>query len=222
MIDSTHLASAFVLGLMGGAHCIAMCGGIIGALSLGVDARRTSYRLWLLVLYNMGRLAGYSLIGALLFITLVPAQYLVSLWVFRLIAGFIMIVSGLYLGGWWLGLQKLEALGQHAWQYIQPLTRRCLPVDKPYKAIMLGFLWGWLPCGLVYTALALSSTAASVQQAMLTMLVFGIGTLPAVLGSGIVANTLKLWLQKPWLRTLFAIVIIIMGVVTMAMAHPLG
>ncbi len=136
----------------------------------------------------------------------------------RLLAGLLMISMGLYLAGWWLGLARLEKLGGFFWRYIQPLGKKIFPVTSVSKALLLGVVWGWLPCGLVYTSLVFSATQASPVNSSLTMLVFGVGTLPTLMVSGFFAEELKRLLQQKGLRQLVGVLIIMFGLWTAANA----
>ncbi|RYZ97250.1 MAG: sulfite exporter TauE/SafE family protein, partial [Moraxellaceae bacterium] len=181
MIDLAILLSLFTLGLVSSAHCIGMCGGIMGALSMAVPANARARRWMILVAYNLGRITSYALMGLLAGFFAEQFAALGGGSVLRVLAGVLLIVMGLYLADWWRGLTKLETLGRYLWVYIQPLGKRLMPVSTIPKALLLGALWGWLPCGLVYTALAMSMTQPAPTLAASSMLAFGVGTLPAVL-----------------------------------------
>ena len=81
-----------------------------------------------------------------------------------IVAGLFMVALGLYLGGWWFGLSRLEEAGGRIWRRIEPLGRRFLPVTTPYRAFALGLVWGWLPCGLVYSVLIWAMAAADYRR----------------------------------------------------------
>ncbi len=210
--------TAFGLGFFGGAHCIGMCGGIMGALSFAVPEANRGARLALLLSYNLGRITTYTLMGALLGALggVVSGGHGMS--VLRLLAGVLLICMGFYLADWWRGLSYLERVGHSLWRHLQPLGQRLMPVTSAPRALLLGAVWGWLPCGLVYSALAYATATATPFEAGATMLAFGLGTLPAVLASGIFAQRLKSVIQRRQLRTLFALAIIGFGVWTIAAA----
>jgi sulfite exporter TauE/SafE len=182
------LLSAFLVGLLGSTHCLGMCGGIVGSLTLGIrpELRRSPWILMpYLLAYNSGRIASYAVagtvagaIGAGAF-GLMPSSSV--RWTVKLFTGGFLIALGLYLAGWWPGLQRLEQWGGVLWKRIEPLGRRLLPVDHPLKALTFGLVWGWLPCGMVYTVLAWSLTSGSALNGALLMIAFGIGTLPMLL-----------------------------------------
>ena len=125
-------------------------------------------------------------------------------------AGF-MIALGLYLANWWRGLAVLEKLGHKLWRHIQPLSKRLFPIRTPFQAYLLGLLWGWLPCGLVYAVVAWSLTTGNAYAGAILMLGFGLGTLPAMLIAGKVFSLLKDWVKSPLVRTSAGVMIIAFG-----------
>ena len=210
-MDVASLAVAFSLGILGGVHCIGMCGGIIGALSMATRADQHRKRFFLIVTYNIGRIASYLVVASGFYTLTSFAQSYFNLQIMRVVASLLLIAMGLYLANWWRGLTKLEALGHFLWRYIQPFSQRLLPVKTQWQAFCLGLLWGWLPCGLIYSALAYSSTASSLPMAVLIMLCFALGTLPAVMASGLIAERLAFLVKQPHLRIFFALTIIVYG-----------
>jgi sulfite exporter TauE/SafE len=131
------------------------------------------------------------------------------------IAAAFMILLGLYLGGWWLGLSKIERLGNSLWKRIEPFARRLLPVKTPAQAWALGLAWGWIPCGLVYTMLIWTVSAGGVVQGAGLMLAFGLGTLPNLFAMGMVAGSLARWLKDIRVRRLAGLSVIVFGLVTL-------
>ncbi|VAW67592.1 Heavy-metal-associated domain (N-terminus) and membrane-bounded cytochrome biogenesis cycZ-like domain, possible membrane copper tolerance protein [hydrothermal vent metagenome] len=208
MHDFTFI-TAFIVGLMGGVHCVGMCGGIVGALSFAAQGQPDSSKpalFGLLLAYNFGRIFSYALAGGLMG----SLGWLLSVWsdirfmqlLLQLIAGLFMLLMGLYISGWWMGLVKLERAGAYVWKYIKPVAHKVLPIKSPVQAALLGLLWGWLPCGLVYSVLVWSVSAGSFQQGALLMLGFGLGTLPNLLAMGLFAGQLKTFVQYRAVRTL--------------------
>lgn len=220
-MDWLPFISAFTIGLLGGAHCLGMCGGIIGALTMALENDAPRSRFQLVLIYNLGRILSYVLI-ALLFYSLiaVTADYFKLSWM-RWIAGLLLIAMGLYLADWWRGLSYLEKIGNRIWQYIQPLSQSLLPVRSFRQALLLGLIWGWLPCGLIYSALAYSATASTAIQAGFIMLCFGLGTLPTVMSSGLVAEKLLGLIRQKPVRAAAGILMISFGAWTLyhASAH---
>jgi uncharacterized protein len=213
-IGFASISAAFFLGLFSSAHCVGMCGGIMGALSMAVPAEAKSKRWMILIAYNIARICSYGLIGLLLGRF---AQEL-TVWggqvILRWLAGLLLIAMGLYLANWWRGLTYLESAGRYLWAYLQPLSKKLMPVNSLSKAFSLGIIWGWLPCGLVYSALMFAMAQGEAINSAVVMLAFGLGTLPAVLLSGVFAQTLNSWLQVKQLRWLFATTIILFGLWT--------
>lgn len=212
------LVAAFMIGLMGGAHCLGMCGGVMSALSFSIPATDPAKRLGILLGYNAGRILSYTLIGAIaggLGYQLAGAG---GVSVLRVVAALLLIAMGLYLADWWRGLTYLEKAGGLLWRRIQPLGKSLMPVQSVGAAILLGGLWGWLPCGLVYTAVAYALAQADGVQAALVMLAFGLGTLPAVLMGGLMAERTKALLQRRGFRLTMALMIIAFGCWTLAIS----
>ncbi len=222
------LGSAFLIGLLGGAHCIGMCGGVMNALSFALpEQRRGPLRaLPTLLLYNLGRIASYSVAGALVGGLGMLLQGPVGILGpgLRIFAGLMLVAMGLYLAGWWRGLAHLERLGGHLWRRLQPLGNRLMPVRHPGQALLLGALWGWLPCGLTYSTLTLAGALGDWRQAALVMAAFGLGTLPVMLASGAFAQQLKGWIQRRGVRSLAALMVIGFGLWTLysPLAHRLA
>ena len=198
MPDSTFLA-LFLVGLLGGTHCVGMCGGIVGALSMGAPGRWSMH-----LAYNVGRILSYGLAGAIAGAVGAASLGLDSQVPMRLalylVANLMLIALGLYLLGVTQALAFTERAGQLLWQRLQPLTRRFLPARTVVQAFPLGMLWGWLPCGLVYSALATALSSGSAVRGGLCMLAFGLGTLPNLLLAGIVLARLNEFVRRPAVR----------------------
>lgn len=215
--DLALLASAFVIGLLGGVHCAGMCGGIVGALSFGLPQSGLGRQLGFQLAYNAGRILSYGLAGTLaggLGLLLAEQSGLAQAQrILLLIASLFMALLGLYLGGWWPSFARLERLGLPLWKRLEPLGRGLLPLRSPSQALLLGGLWGWLPCGLVYSSLIWSLSAGGAMQGGLLMLAFGLGTLPNLLLMGLLASRLQAFIHRPWVRKLAgASVLILAGI----------
>ncbi|MGH1484651.1 MAG: sulfite exporter TauE/SafE family protein [Cellvibrionaceae bacterium] len=221
-MDYLSLLTAFSIGLLGGAHCIGMCGGIIGALTMSLKADQYWARLYLILSYNMGRILSYVLIALLFYSIVSSLDGYLSLGFMRIIAGLLLIAMGLYLANWWRGLVYLEKAGGFLWRFIQPIAKSFMPVKTIPQAFLLGMIWGWLPCGLIYSALVYSATGTSAYSAALIMLSFALGTLPAVLLSGLLAERLIAIIQIKHVRIVMAILIIIFGLWTIINSHSHG
>ena len=188
-----QFAAAFLIGLLGGVHCVGMCGGIVGALVVQTPGRGRAWSLHLT--YSAGRIASYSAAGAIMgaigsaglfFDQILPVQML--LYVF---ANLILISLGLYLAGCGNLLLRLETLGAYLWRRIQPYSAKVLPADTVAKAFALGALWGWLPCGLVYSLLATAMLTGGAINGAVVMFAFGLGTLPNLLLAGMFFKRLR-------------------------------
>lgn len=227
MDHALSFVAAFTIGLMGSLHCIGMCGGISSALTTAVKpgARPLTRQFIYPLLYSSGRIGSYALAGALA--ALLGHQFRDLLGghgpsALRMFAAVMMILLGLYLSGWWQILNQLERLGARLWKRLAPLTRYLIPVDSPVKALALGMLWGWLPCGLVYSALAWSIGAEGIWHGTALMLCFGLGTLPAMLGVGFFSHALNDWARARGNRTTAALLLIGFGLWTLFSQLPLA
>lgn len=186
------LFTAFLVGLSGGVHCVGMCGGIVAAMSFQAGRRQPfGYHL----AYNAGRVASYAaagvlagLVGSAAFLSdrLLPVQQ--GLYV---LAQVMLILLGLYLAGLNRAVLVLERVGGRLWTRLQPLFGRLLPVRTLPQALAAGALWGWLPCGLVYSVLVSALATGSAAEGGALMLAFGLGTLPNLLAMGWAAERLK-------------------------------
>ncbi len=214
-----HVLSALILGLLGGGHCLGMCGGLMGALSLAIAPERRDQRLRQLLAYNAGRILSYALAGLLLGLAgwaLASGPLAI---VMRGIAGLLLIVMGLYLAGWWSGLTRIEALGRGLWRHLQPLARRFMPITSPSRALLLGGLWGWLPCGLVYSTLLWAASQGNALHSAALMLAFGVGTLPVLLATGLAAERLGSLLRKRGVRVAGGLLVMLFGLWTLPGPH---
>ncbi|MFZ4536318.1 sulfite exporter TauE/SafE family protein [Propionivibrio sp.] len=209
MPESSYLA-LFLIGLLGGTHCIGMCGGIVGALSMGADSRPSLH-----LAYNAGRVISYALAGAIAGAlggaSLVLSDQLPVRVILFVLANLMLVALGLYLIGVTRALAFTESLGQKLWRHLQPLSRRFLPARSVAQAFPLGLLWGWLPCGLVYSALVTAMTSGSAVQGAGMMLAFGAGTLPNLLLAGLLAVRLKAYAANRVLRTVAGLLVISFG-----------
>lgn len=194
---SSSYLIAFLMGLFSSMHCIGMCGSIIGTLTLSLSPEIRNNKMRLLpfvVNYNLGRVVSYTIAGALagfigMLITL-PLDGLHGYRLLQLLSALVMLCAGLYIAGWFPRFAYIEKIGLHFWKKIEPFGRKLIPVKTHTQAYLFGMVWGWLPCGLVYTALAISATTGDVSKSALTMFCFGLGTLPAVMGVGIMTSIL--------------------------------
>ncbi|HEB67020.1 MAG TPA: sulfite exporter TauE/SafE family protein [Gammaproteobacteria bacterium] len=215
------LFSVFVVGLFSTLHCLGMCGGIIGALtfSLPADVRADRWRLGAYVAaYNTGRIASYAVAGALAgglgsgLVTGLGSE--TGRLVLLLLATAFMVGIGLYLAGWFPRFAAIERIGKPLWRRLEPLGQRLLPVNSPWQALLFGAVWGWLPCGLVYSVLLWAITAGGALPGALFMLAFGVGTLPATLTAGIVTGWMTRFSRTRGLRQTVGVLLILLALLS--------
>ena len=217
MLETQTYLSAFIIGLLGGVHCIGMCGGIMSALTLGIQPKNITPSLSqnrsnlfpYLLSYNLARIISYIIAGIIFggvgawFTDLVlfnQAQMFL-----KIIAGLFLIALGLYLANWWRGLSYVEK------RVIEPIAKRFIPIKNTRQAFAAGFFWGWLPCGLVYSVLIWSLSSGSALKGGLLMLSFGLGTLPVLLAVGLFAASIKGFMQLPMVRMFAGMLVVSFG-----------
>lgn len=208
-IDPGQLGAAFLLGLAGAGHCLGMCGGIAGALALAGDGSKT-----MVVAYHAGRVTSYAALGALLGLGASAIDIAPATIALRYLAAALMIAMGLYIANWWRGLVRLEQLGARLWRPVQRKASPLLPARTPLQAMGLGLTWGLMPCGLIYSGLALAATTQHPGASGAMMLLFGLGTLPAMLTASLGARQLQGLLAQRSLKIAIALSLIAFGVWT--------
>lgn len=218
--------SAFLIGLLGSTHCLSMCGGISASLSMALPVGK-GFRLrqsLLLIAFNSGRIGSYTLIATLVAILSTSAanQWAELGIILRSIAGMLLIFMGLSMGKWWQGIRYVERIGAPLWKRLSPFTRRLLPVNHAGQALALGALWGWLPCGLVYSTLGWAALQPTVGSAALTMMFFGLGTLPSMLATGYAANWISGLKSNQMFRKFTGALLILFGLWTLPLMAVIG
>ena len=212
MIEFSLLA-ALLAGLLGGVHCVGMCGGIVAAFSFRADGSAPPFRLHLA--YNLGRVFSYALFGALagaLGASLKLADFLPVQTLLYILAQVVMILLGLYLAGFSRWVLVFERAGGGLWKRVKPLFQKLLPVRSLPQAVLAGMVWGWLPCGLVYSILVSALAAGSPTSGAALMLAFGLGTLPNLLGMGLFARQIQPFMQQLWVRRVAGLTVAGFGV----------
>lgn len=211
--ELTFLA-ALLAGFAGSGHCLAMCGGMASLHMARSNTRPFTDTL----LYNSGRLISYSL-GGFIVAGIGEAAGLrdglalvgVNL---RIITGAIIVLAGLYLLTGKQFFAPFEKVGAGFWKRISPLASRIMRRESTASLLALGLLWGWLPCGLVYSMLALAASSAESAQGALIMFGFGLGTLPAMVTTGLASLRLKSLLNRKHVRRFAAGFLLAAGVWT--------
>jgi sulfite exporter TauE/SafE len=231
-VNSFNLLPIFFIGLLGSVHCVGMCGGIVAAFSVVPPQKRTfpvavvttsgvlfaSDKLDTMtrvLAYNAGRIASYAAAGAVVggfsggMFALANMSALQTTAYF--LANLMLVALGLYLMDAWRGLVVLERAGQVIWRHVQPLTIGLLPIDSKLKMFGLGALWGWLPCGMVYSVLLTALLSGSASAGASVMLAFGLGTLPTLLLMGLFGAQMRNWMQRRAVRLACGLVILSFG-----------
>lgn len=222
--EFSYLA-ALLLGLFSGVHCIGMCGGIVSALTLTLQpsqphARRFSQQLF----YNLGRISSYTVFGLLAGSVGQASSFLLHAHTVQtgltIIAALFMFAMGLYLAGWWHGLLTLERLGAPVWRQLQPLTRGMIPVRNRQQAFIVGAVWGWLPCGLVYSVAIFALSSGGAIQGGLLMFCFGVGTLPNLLAAGLLVTPLLALLRRRYVKSVAGLLVMGFALVLLYRVAP--
>ena len=238
-MTNLSLLPFFMIGLLGAVHCVGMCGGIVGALSMASAPRRhfpvpvvtvamsSAPSLALdnalrVLAYNTGRIGSYMTAGAIAggvaggahALTDMASLQIIGYW----LANLMLVALGLTLMGAWHGLAKLERAGHVVWRRVQPLIKPLLPMDTTPKALALGALWGWVPCGMVYSVLLSAMLTGSPWSGAAVMLAFGLGTLPALLTMGMAGARLKSWSRMRSVRLAAGAIVLAFGVLGLVRA----
>lgn len=212
MIEYTYL-SAFLVGLAGGVHCIGMCGGIASAFTFAIPKGQSHSPY--LIAYNIGRIFSYTLAGGI-------TGYLGSIFTSSITSGLAILqvlsivflfLLALYISDVFKGLIVLEKAGAGLWKHIAPLAKKLIPFKSPFHTLFYGAIWGWLPCGLVYSSLTWSLASGNAIQGSLFMFFFGLGTLPALLASSLGASFLLPLLQNKNTRRIIAFLLALFALV---------
>lgn len=178
MIAEASLTAAFLVGLMGSGHCLGMCGGIAGSLAMSSGGRARA------LVPHLGRIGGYALLGGLAGVLgaaltlggILPGSGVTL----RVVLGLLFVGIGLGLVLDWRGLAGLERLGGRLWLRVQPLVAGARTVPGAGGALLVGMLWSLLPCGMVYSMLAVAAATGGPADGAAVMAAFGLGTLPSM------------------------------------------
>ena len=215
-IDWLTAGAALLTGLMGGVHCAAMCGGIATGFS-AMDPHGG----WRRALEpNLGRVAGYTLAGALAgglgygIVGLARTEWIAL--GSRMLVGVVLVVAALRLLDRQGRLTRLPRPAAGLWQRLRPLQRRLLPANTSGRRIALGMLWGWMPCGLSTTLLAAAWLQADARNGALTMAAFGLGTLPLMLPLTWSGARAGQSLQRGHWRASIGTLVLVAGLLTLA------
>lgn len=211
------LAAAFATGLLGSTHCLGMCAGMSGLFAAGATVATLKTQFPLALAYNSGRVLSYAILGAVVAligggaVTLAPGLA----GAVRIASGVLIILIGLQVAFRWRLLSPVEKAGALIWNRMAPGAKGLIPANSLSKAAGLGLLWGWLPCGLVYSALLLAATTTEATGGALVMVAFGLGTMPAMILSGLSASKLSAFMSRNRLGA--GLLIVLLGIATLAM-----
>jgi sulfite exporter TauE/SafE len=228
----TLATAALLVGLAGGVHCVAMCGGIVAALNFrdpGPQPIRFSGGgaalaggtaggpLATQFAYSAGRIATYAAAGAVaggvggmgaLISGVLPVQLMLLV-----AANALVILMGLHLAGLGSSILAVERAGGGLWRLVQRAGVRLRPAGGPGGAVATGLAWGLVPCGLVYSVLATALVSGSAARGALVMAAFGIGTLPNVLAAGLLAGRMRALVRRPRVRLAAGLLVAGVGLV---------
>lgn len=216
------LSAALLAGLVGSAHCVGMCAGISGLFAVNAEAASMRRSIPTALTYNAGRVITYAALGAIVaalggVIIRVSPDVAGAV---RIVSGVIIVLVGLKVAFDLRVLNAIERTGGSLWARIAPAATKLVPVTSLPRALGLGLIWGWLPCGLVYSVLMIAAASANPVGGAATMIAFGLGTMPAMLLSGLGAARLSNLLQRRETRLGMGLLIVAMGLLTIAL--PLG
>ena len=213
------LSAALLAGLLGSAHCLGMCAGISGLFAVNAEIGTLRRQLPMAVAYNTGRVLTYALLGAIVASfggALVDAKPTLARPIL-LITGTVIILIGLQVAFNWRFLDPIERMGAVLWRKLAPVAKHFIPVTSLPRALGLGLLWGWLPCGLVYSVLLIAATTAKPTAGAAAMVAFGVGTMPAMVLTGVGAAQLSAFMRRRGARLGLGLVIVALGVLTIMM-----
>lgn len=219
MNEVPTIAAALLLGLAASGHCLVMCGGITAALGMAAakDADGGT-RPVLLVGYQLGRISSYSLAGLMLAGLLGGLVGLLDIeWVRRTLR----VASALaLLLAAFVAFGRLRdpgsVIGGKLWRRLAPIGRRLLPVDTLPRAFAFGMVWGWMPCGFVYSVLLVATLQFDAVRGATIMAAFGFGTAPAMLLAALGAQRFKGLAVLPAARHVAGSVLLLSAVLTFA------
>jgi sulfite exporter TauE/SafE len=216
-----ELSTVFIIGFLGGfSHCIGMCGGFVLTYSIKLQENSINtsanniQKVYPHLLYSAGRILSYMILGEIFGLIGGTLEVVFAIRHFQgalqLIAGVVMIIIGLDLAGWIPGWQPDSFPG---FRWYKKMVEGMFNRVRPGNIFGLGFVLGFIPCGLVYAAGAYAAATGSFFGGMITMLAFGLGTLPAMVVFGIAAQRLSQSFRNI-LYKLASFAVIVLGILT--------
>ena len=213
-LDPAVLSTAFLAGLLGGGHCFGMCGGI--AAGLGAMSRGRAFMPALQ--FNLARMTSYAVLGLVAASVLGGVSGLMpwARWL-RLLTAVMILMIGLKFLFNFRGIEFIERGGAGLWKRILPFALKAGNRQDWIGRLLLGFCWGFIPCGLVYTVLMTAASTANPVSGAVTMLAFGAGTLPAMLGLTAAAPALASFLEDRTVRRVIGFALVVLALWTVLM-----
>ncbi len=218
MTLSPLIVAALFMGLFGSPHCLGMCGGLVTAFGLSMQEVSPLKKRGLIATYHFSRLLSYAFLGLIagLIGTTALAPLMDGNNVPRLLLGLVLVLIGLSMLGW-ASFNKLEKFGMAMWQKLSPLRQKVFPINTFPKAFFAGLLWGFLPCGLVYSALLMAAVSPNIATSALLMFAFGLGTVPMLVATQETVGWLQRQIGRFRLRQLNGVIMILSGLAVMAL-----
>lgn len=199
------------LGAVSSLHCAGMCGPIVLAYTLPIQRTGSQRLLTAHLFYNFGRIATYSVLGALAGFLgggVATLGHMAGLErQAAVLIGIVMIVAGVFAGGWVPG-NKLVNIGSGV---PGVLSRSFGRLVRSGNTLALGSVMGLLPCGLVYAALLQAMSTSHPLDGALSMAAFGLGTAASLLGIGLLSGTFTARLGR-YSGAMVSISVILLGV----------
>ncbi len=236
--STLSLLAALVAGLAATAHCFAMCGGIASALGMhakaspplrsggGLGRGQHARAYTTAALYQLGRISGYTLAGALCGFIGAQASSLFGLIrlgpILRITSGVLIVLLGVRLLWRWNALQWIEQLGAKLWVRLRPVVQYAGSRRGVAQPLAVGLLWSLLPCGLIYSMLVFAAMSADPGRGALIMLAFGLGTLPSMLSTSLLAARVQGSLSRPAARIVSGTLMVCFGVWMIIAAAGMG
>jgi len=213
------LTAALLAGLLGSAHCLGMCAGISGLFSVNNSVASLRTQVPFALTYNLGRVISYAVLGLIVaaFGSVVVKASPGLAGAIRLLSGAIIILVGLKVAFDLRLLNIIERMGAGLWAKMAPVAQKLVPVTSLPRALGLGLVWGWLPCGLVYSVLMIAASSTQPLHGVAIMVAFGIGTVPAMALSGLGAARLSELMRRRSTRLGMGLLIVVLGLLTIAM-----
>jgi sulfite exporter TauE/SafE len=208
------LSTAFLAGLLGSGHCFGMCGGI----AAGLGAMSKGRALVPALQFNLARLFSYAVLGLVAATVLggVSGLMPIARWL-RLLTAVMILLIGLKFLFNFRGIEFIERGGAGLWKKVMPFALKAGNRQDGMGRVLLGLCWGLIPCGLVYTVLMTAASTANALAGATTMLVFGLGTLPSMLGLTVAAPALSAFLEDRTVRRVIGFALVVLAIWTVAM-----